>query len=222
MPRINTPFGDDSKAIATRPQFSGSVRDRLAKKAEAPATVKDRVVLLQDCSTSMENIMDTRGRRSRLDVSKDCIRKFLDKCNPRISAIGLVSFSSMAHKLQIATTDYNKVAAQALTICSEAYTNMALGIRFALELDPTRLVLVSDGMPDSIEETLQQARICVERSVPIDCIYIGDTHESGASFMKQLAEMTGGFFFTVDDVEKFEKAILQLEAGARLMLTHKR
>lgn len=59
---------------------------------------------------------------------------------------------------------------------------------------PERIVLVSDGEPDSEKDALEQAK---NLSLPIDIIFIGEKESKGNRFMHQLASATGGQEFQV-------------------------
>lgn len=70
-------------------------------------------------------------------------------------------------------------------------TNMAGVLDFVKAADDTgiKLILISDGEPDSEQETLAVARTFKSK---IDTIYIGPEGGRGADFLRRLADATGG------------------------------
>ncbi len=75
-------------------------------------------------------------------------------------------------------------------------TNLASALRFVKSVTPTpeRIVLISDGEPNSISDSRKAA---VELGLPIDIIFIGDKGSEGEKFMEELAKMTNGQHFVV-------------------------
>lgn len=59
---------------------------------------------------------------------------------------------------------------------------------------PERIVLVSDGEPDSNSGALDEAKTL---GLPIDIIFIGSKGSDGEKFMKELSSLTWGKHFTV-------------------------
>jgi hypothetical protein len=78
-----------------------------------------------------------------------------------------------------------------------------------LDVAGIRLVLVSDGAPDSKEKTLNAAAKFTQR---IDTIFVGPEGSPGAEFLAQLAQASGGIAATADRVK-------ELAATAKLLLT---
>lgn len=70
-------------------------------------------------------------------------------------------------------------------------TNMAGALRFVKVADGTdiKIILISDGEPDSEQDTLDVARTFASH---IDTIYIGPEGGPGAFFLQRLASLTGG------------------------------
>lgn len=72
-------------------------------------------------------------------------------------------------------------------------TDMAKALNFARVVDgASRIVLISDGKPDSESETLAAAR---RYKHPIHTIYIGPEDGRGREFLNRLAAATGGRTF---------------------------
>jgi hypothetical protein len=72
-------------------------------------------------------------------------------------------------------------------------TPLHLAIDLAKEYGATRVVVVSDGMPDLQQASLDAARRFGGR---IDVAFVGDPGEGGETFLKELARITGGQQFT--------------------------
>ncbi len=86
-----------------------------------------------------------------------------------------------------------------------------------------RLVIVSDGQPDSQERVIDVIQANKDVKLSIDTLYIGSAQgwRGGASpyaqFMKELSERTGGTFTIISSEEEFERKFLA--ATTRPMLT---
>jgi Mg-chelatase subunit ChlD len=92
-------------------------------------------------------------------------------------------------------------------------TGMARALDFVREIgldtEGVRVVLVSDGAPNSREATLATARKFTQR---IDTIFVGPEGGRGAEFLAQLAAASGGVAATASLVK-------ELAATTRLLLT---
>ncbi len=75
-------------------------------------------------------------------------------------------------------------------------TNLAAALRFVKSVIPTpeRIVLISDGEPNSISDA---RRAATELALPIDIIFIGHKGSEGGKFMEELAKLTNGQHFLV-------------------------
>lgn len=226
MPRINLPgLGGGANLPTTQVQKPrptvGSLHDRVS---EGKRPVGDRLFVLIDISGSMAwKISDAADTNSRLDAAKKAFELFLKKSNASREQIGLVSFGSSA---QIACEPTNifiqlEVAASKLEISGS--TAMAEGLFIPLTFPAVnRIILISDGVPDdplAVDNAVLQA---IEKKIPIDTIFIGSAGDNGALLMKQIAERTGGLYFTVDSLASFEKTFAMLETSARLQLMDQR
>lgn len=89
-------------------------------------------------------------------------------------------------------------------------TNMHIAFKFIGNQKPRRVIVISDGLPNNPSETIEAARAL---SIPIEIIYIGPPNSPGESFMKTLANLTGGKEATVKPQE--------LTRQVRLLLTYK-
>ena len=76
-------------------------------------------------------------------------------------------------------------------------TDLARALRFIkskISPLPERIVVISDGEPDSRSDAKAEA---AKLGLPIDIIFIGDEESSGEWFMEELAQQTGGEHFVV-------------------------
>jgi hypothetical protein len=99
-------------------------------------------------------------------------------------------------------------------------TPLTEALNMARQHNPGRVIVISDGVPDSPGSALDAAR---ELGCPIDCFYVGPTPSSGEVFMAQLADLTKGSSH-VGDLGKgvkalegeIKKALLALPAAIQL------
>jgi len=92
-------------------------------------------------------------------------------------------------------------------------TDMAAVLRFIKIADGTdiKLILISDGQPDSEDATLDVARTFKSK---INTIYIGPEGGGGADFLRRLASLTGGASDT-----KSAREIVNLSQSITRLLT---
>ena len=68
-------------------------------------------------------------------------------------------------------------------------TPLHMAIPFAKEYGATRLVVISDGLPDLPAQSIEEAKNFGGR---IDVVFVGHAHDGGATLLETLAKMTGG------------------------------
>lgn len=90
-------------------------------------------------------------------------------------------------------------------------TPMSQAIDLAKTYGATRIVIISDGMPDHRPTTLESARNFKGR---IDVVFIGtaNDYEDGKSFLEQLAAMSGGRT-SIADFKQLAGKVIGLLAG---------
>lgn len=213
MPNVPFSVGPAKQQVADKP-FK-TLRDRMSERAAQ--TTKDSVMLLLDLSSSMS--CPFRGFTDKLVASKTCANKYLDSCNPSTSAVGMITFATAVKLICEPVTFYDTLRFRINGLSTHGMTNMGAAIQMAIDIGTvTRCILISDGAPgDSWDAPVRQAKLGKK---VIDCIYIGEPDEHGAKIMKEIAELTGGYFYTVDDMAKFEKAMRDLTYENRLLLSH--
>jgi hypothetical protein len=91
-------------------------------------------------------------------------------------------------------------------------TPLAQAIMLAKEYAATRIVVISDGAPDSAPAALEAARAFAGR---IDVSYVGNPNDVGEKFLEQLAQASGGSAFTGDlrDPKQLSRGVVGLLAG---------
>jgi hypothetical protein len=157
----------------------GSLKDIMLQTGK-PFAVLFRncdIAVICDGSGSMES-SDSRDGRVRFDVLTEELLKIQSQYPGKVCVIG---FSNSA---QVLTGGY--------PVLYGGGTNMVEGLLAAKPLDGTRakLVLISDGCPDSQEKTLKVARTFKSK---INTIFVGKPDDEDAKrFMAKLASVTGG------------------------------
>ena len=135
-------------------------------------------ILLLDCSGSMET-SDAPGSITRKKAAQDALIR-LQKDNA--GKLALVCFAQ-----------YAVFSPTGLPVECGGSTNMAGALKYVQPADDTgtRFILVSDGSPNSEQETL---KIATEFKTPIQTVYIGPEldYEGGRAFLEKLAKATGG------------------------------
>ena len=96
-------------------------------------------------------------------------------------------------------------------------TPLHLAIPFAKQYGATRLVVISDGLPDLPEQAKLEAKTFGGR---IDVVFVGDPNElfgSGAALLAELAKLTGGEQLQGDlrDVKQLTGTVIGLLEGPR-------
>lgn len=135
------------------------------------------VLIIVDTSGSMCR-KDAPGNRSRYSAACDELAT-LQVGNP--GKIGVIAFSDMV-----------QFCPGGVPMNFEGSTNMTAALKFVKVADGLgiKLILISDGEPDSRSETLKIARTFATK---IDTIYIGsERNGSGRKFLEELAAATGG------------------------------
>lgn len=182
------------------------MHDTDTPKLPAPRRVERRsppvlgAAILADVSSSMED-RDGPGGSGLFGVGPrriDRLAKVLDYLLTRVRVQALVCFSDAPVE----------VALSGRVVLPEpnGSTNLALGLTHvgALRPKPLRCIILSDGMPNSVEDALATARLL--RPMVLDCYYVGpEGFATAMRFMEQLAACGGpggrsGHFDLVDPV----------------------
>lgn len=158
----------------------GSLQDMADKtgKSLAETWLNAEMVVLCDGSGSM--YASAREGNSRFDVLQYELAG-LQQNNP--GKIAVVSFSSPG---EVEWQPHGRPRLYGNG------TDIAGALRYALEMDGVaKIVLISDGEPDSAEEAFQVAKLF---QFEIDTIYVGPPppRDHGRDFLERLAKLTGG------------------------------
>jgi Ca-activated chloride channel homolog len=197
------------------------------------------VVLAVDVSRSMkaDDVEPTR-----LEAAKEAARAFVDKV-PKKFRIGIVSFASRANAALPPTENRTLVAAAIDNLKPGEGTAIGDAIALSAELGrdqlteggkrpPKAVLLISDGAPDGgSQEPQAAARKARSLSVPIYTVLVGTPNgvveeelpgglrtriqvPPDPDVLKQVAQLSGGEFFTATDDEGLKQVYEDL--GSRL------
>lgn len=196
MTDVKTPVAVDSLDLdgptdLVRRQLEDSLEMGSLKAMARDAEV---VMLLIDCSGSMESIM--RNGKRRIDGLRDVVKTIKSSGH-----VPMIAFGG-PYDAQVRFVDGVPEP--------DGGTPLHQAIPFAKEYGATRLVVISDGMPDLATQSLEEATKFGGR---IDVAFVGNPGDGGETFLKELARVTGGTQFTGDLGDP--KAI---SAGVILML----
>lgn len=181
-----------------RQQFESSLDSDLRSAVRDAETV----MLLVDTSSSMSGPVDPReytGRRC-IDALRDAV-KDLKRGGMQVPMIAFGGpWEAPVRFVDDPPEPYGG-------------TPLHTAIAYAKEYGATRLVVVSDGMPDLKDESLTQARLFGGR---IDVVFVG-SDKTGETFLKALAAATGGELLTgsLADQKQIGKAILGFLEGPK-------
>lgn len=211
------------KAKLSQAKQQGNVLDDISKAT-------DKIIIIADDSGSMS------GRP--FEQEKKAIEAFLGVCNPGTTAVGVtpmnkevIPLSMLHYAILIKIKNWND--------WDLGGTPMFKAIEKAIEQNPTRTCLISDGQPtdgrargskssiwddrdapqddNKIHPTLESAK---QKGIKIDTVFIGsENDETSISEMKAIAEITGGMFIHFKEGETFANKFKYLAPAYYGMLT---
>jgi len=178
------------KKIDAALSFADKMQQGLQSLREQKKALKaqEGVVLLLDVSGSMAERV---GEKRKIDHLREAVKPY--------TSLRMVSFSGRTWEMCIPEPQSN--------------TDLAGAFSYLKASQPKEVILVSDGLPDSPEAGLAEAKAL---GCPVNVIYIGQGGDTGEAFMRRLAAETGGREITVN--EEAPNFGLQLESKVRLML----
>ena len=175
------------------------------------------VMLVTDASGSMQA---TDVQPSRLEAARDAARDFVEEV-PEELQIGYVGFSNGPHTVVPPSEDRAPVDAALDGLTADGGTATGDALRAALDAlpeaerngdrPPAAIVLLSDGRRTAGADPVEVAREAARARVPVFTVSLGtsagvlDTPQGRLNVppdpetMQQIAEITGGQAFTVDD-----------------------
>jgi Mg-chelatase subunit ChlD len=137
------------------------------------------VIILCDVSSSMS---EPAGANRKIDI----LREALENIWPDLPGASLIAFASTA----------GPVASPAALPSPNGGTALHLGLDAAAALCPSKMVVISDGRPDSENSALAAA---ARLGGVIDVIYCGpDSDTQAIAFMQRLARAGGGRVYVRD------------------------
>jgi hypothetical protein len=214
-------FGLKSKLQTA--QQSGTTLDNVAN-------AKERIIIVADDSGSMDGVP--------MQQQKKAIAAFLGVCNPLDTAVGVTPMNrerinlTLVHPLILAKTagwpDHGGGGTPTFGTLSKA-----------LEQNPSRVVLVSDGQPTDgsalksstpynwnnggeVVESLHHPILDKYKAVAIkiDTVFIGEEYDKNSQAeMKAIAELTGGLYIFFKEGESFAKQFKYLAPAYYAQLT---
>jgi len=146
------------------------------------AAGKRIVYLVLDCSTSM-------ARKGKISHAKEGSISFALEAVEKDYVVGLISFASEAKHLLEPRHDISCIKNALEVIKARGSTNMADAIIMAAErlsrMQGEKIItIVTDGQPDSDDETLEAAEVAKNAGISIMCI---GTDDADTRFLEKLA-----------------------------------
>lgn len=178
------------------------VRAQLEESLDSPLREflrdAETVMLLIDTSGSMHEYIAPPETKKRIDALREVVASIKSQ-----GAVPTIAFGG-PYDAQVRFVDQVPVP--------DGGTPLHKAIPFAKEYGATRLVVVSDGLPDLTEQSLEEAKLFGGR---IDVVFVGDVNTSGPVFLKELARLTGGEQSNGDlrDPKRLSKGIVGLLEG---------
>lgn len=174
----------------------GSLGDvaRQNRQSLAETFVNAEAVVIVDTSSSMDTPDSTEGR-SRYEQA--CLE--LEALQAHLPGkIAVLSFSNATVFCPSGRPDF-----------LHGSTDLAGALAFAKVADVPgiRIIVISDGQPDSVSEALQVASRYQNK---IDTIYVGPEGGYGQDFLARLAHVSGGQFTTADRVKSLAQVTERL------------
>jgi molecular chaperone DnaK len=140
------------------------------------------VYILLDCSASMQKGQKLdRSKFGIIDFAKDAFKKYY--------RVGIITFSYKAELISEPTNDIDVLQNKIKDIRADGATNMTDALKLAYSklkdfIGTKVIVVATDGMPDSVKNSLDAANAI--KTDGIDIIAIG-TDDADKEFLKKLA-----------------------------------
>jgi hypothetical protein len=175
----------------------GSLTDRSRKKAMtiAEAIMEVEAIVLVDTSSSM-SALASHGTASVSRYDLAC-KELARVQNDHPGKVAVVSWSDRVEFCPDGIPRYMGNG-----------TAMHRALEYVADADGIcRIILISDGEPDSRDETLRVAR---RFSAGVSTVFVGSEGAAGARFLRELADATGGKYGGARDVLQLGAAIAGL------------
>ena len=197
-------------ALAAEKEQEAIVDPRLTPMAP-PAEMPDRIGIVMDDSGSMSGQKITDAHAG--------IDEFLRCCKPTTTAVCIYPMNEEPIRLNT-TLPQTAIMIQKIKATGGTPLLETLDAMIA-ENSITRAIVFSDGSPNSEFAFDSVVAECVKKEIPVDTVYIAGSwgHELAESFMKRLAEATGGIFMKFEAGKgTFRGSFKYLAPGTRMLL----
>jgi hypothetical protein len=211
----------------------GAQREQAKKMLEEldPKTMPTKLAIVFDDSGSMGE-RNEKGDKTKIEDAKAGIRNFSTQCNPRDTALAVYPLNVEAKSL---TCNFDLLNLLVASINHSGGTPL-YGKTIEMLKSPdsyTRGILFSDGEPtdgtgyysryeedDSSHRDIKEEMIylAVEKTVPLDTVYIGSADAKGYNLMKEIADRTGGIFIHFKDSSSLSANLKYLAPALRGVL----
>jgi Mg-chelatase subunit ChlD len=195
-------------------KLTNSQQKRKEKGFVEPEHAKDRIGIIFDDSGSMS------GQRIK-DAQVGTI-EFLRYCTVNQVAVAVYPMNKEPIELD---TNLPELAALVGCIRATGSTPMFETLEKAqkAEIQLTRLIIFSDGRPDSETDKENCINRAIEAKTPIDTVFISTMYMGeyveGGEILKEIADRTGGYFLVFDrNKVNFGTAFKYLSPGLRYQL----
>jgi len=217
LPAIRVEFGMDSSDIlrvqANCADISGQIELKINEIGQSDwrSRVTECIILLIDLSYSMDGW--------KLTTTKEAVAEFIkikSSSDEKCDLIGCVSFDSFARTVVKPTCHLDDIVRHVEKFTPEGTTNMSNAFEEALTCFrdrkfaemKKRIILLSDGEPDSTSEVRQILKTVVEMKVCVDTVGAGTDYNR--DLLQEIAEKTGGQFKPAEDIQGLISAFTNL------------
>lgn len=189
--------------------FDNTKANELAKK-------KEHLAIILDKSGSMSSSFSSRHIKSRIHCAWEAAIAIVSSTDDVITELSVIAFDTKIFKV---CEKMDSISILTVLNLFEADGGTALGaaINAGISIDANRLIILTDGYPDSEAATIAAATEAAARSIKIDTIGIG---ESNDILLKEISKMTNGIFKHPNSPEELIQHFVQLETKNRLMITY--
>lgn len=210
VPQIEVTFSFDENQ-----QLTVTARD---KKTGAQKTVKLERGSLEVSTKKVKPVdfvllMDTSGSMvNDLSEAKDACKALIDDIiDVSVHRIGVVKFGYTGEILSYLTSDKEKLLSVIKGLFTQGNTNLVSGLKCALDCLTKSgnrekvVIVVTDGIPNSISQSIQTAKILKDEGIRILSVGIGCS--ANWDYLKQLS---GDDVFTIKSISELKKTFKEV------------